>query len=202
MCKVSLKSYMRTSLGANWPLFSGIMNFRISSGKIGRTGKKFWKLSELPDVMTTYKESQLLMKEINAYLSKVIMPPIICLIVSIFILMGYNTFRLYRSTPLVAFIFYPLTAIFVGITGLVVGKKCQEIYDCSKSLLGNLQKIISLRHSVRKVEKLKLSKNLRALQPFGVSVGSYFILRNGFLQNVTVFSIGQVINLLISGTLL
>ena len=142
------------------------------------------------------------MKELNTYLSKVIMPPIICLMTSIFIIMGYNTFRLYRSTPLVAFIFYPLTAIFVGITGLVVGKKCQDIYDCSESLLSNLQNIISLRQKQRKFEKLQLSKNLRALQPFGISVGSYYIMRNGFMQDVAVFSINQVINLLISGTLL
>ena len=173
-----------------------IVVFRISSGVSGRTWKGFWKLSDSTDVITIYKQGQILMAEVNAYMS-IIIPSCSCLLIAVITLMSFNTVRLYHTTPLVAFAFYPLTAIFTAIVAILVGKTGQKMYDSTAGTLENLNQDVA-KQCQSVTTNSKQRQILRSLAPFGVKVGPFYMMKNGFTQSSAAFTLDQLINLLVS----
>ena len=136
------------------------------------------------------------MAELNAYMT-VFVPCNSCLLIAVTTLMAFNTFRLYSSTPLAAFAFYPLTATFTAIIGLLVGKLGQRMYDSTAGTLENLNQDIAKQCETATGSR-KLRQILRSLAPFGLNFGPFYVMKNGFIQGCAAFTVDQLINLLIS----
>ena len=112
-------------------------------------------------------------------------------------IMAYNSIRLYHSTQLAEYLFYPVTGIFFILIASIVGNQAQQIYTTSAEYIDDSKRNLHLKSPSRRATEIEC-RVLSSLQPFGLEFGSLLKFNQGFTQAVLAILLDQTINLLIS----
>ena len=165
----------------------------MASKHAGRTKLEVWTST---DTINIYTQARLLLQELNSILAK---PATFMIsgIIFIVVIMMYNTIRQYHRTPLMAYLFYPITAFFLLTVGIVVGKEGQKIYSATEGLIEDFKRKLRQRSQTKRSYSI-VKKTLLSLRPFAIEIGSFFLIKPGLTQECVAFAMYQTINLLLS----